>query len=415
MAVVFSGLDIERIFTVTHRKTSASSPLALAGPVLISLFAVALASGCAPQAAPAPQAPQVSVAQVLQRDVSDWDEFTGRTEAIESVDVRPRVSGYIERVAFEEGSTVRKGDLLFVIDPRPYRAELDKAEAELVRAQANAELARNEVARGDRLLNARAISQEEYDQRVNAGRESNANVSAAKAAVETARLNLGYTRVTSPIVGRVSKAEVTLGNLVSGGTANSTLLTSVVSVDPIYVAFEGDERVYLKYANLGQLRELRGANNVRNTVRVGLADETDFPHEGELVFLDNQLNPATGTIRARALLDNHDGRLTPGLFARVKLIGNEVISAVVIDDRAVGTDQDQKFVYVVGPNNVVDYRAVKLGRLYEGLRIVEEGLEPGERIVVNGLQRVRPGVAIAPELVSMDRSKPLDTRVAKVP
>jgi RND family efflux transporter MFP subunit len=400
---------------VTHRKTSASSPLALAGPVLISLFAVALASGCAPQAAPAPQAPQVSVAQVLQRDVSDWDEFTGRTEAIESVDVRPRVSGYIERVAFEEGSTVRKGDLLFVIDPRPYRAELDKAEAELVRAQANAELARNEVARGDRLLNARAISQEEYDQRVNAGRESNANVSAAKAAVETARLNLGYTRVTSPIVGRVSKAEVTLGNLVSGGTANSTLLTSVVSVDPIYVAFEGDERVYLKYANLGQLRELRGANNVRNTVRVGLANETDFPHEGELVFLDNQLNPATGTIRARALLDNHDGRLTPGLFARVKLIGSEVISAVVIDDRAVGTDQDQKFVYVVGPNNVVDYRAVKLGRLYEGLRIVEEGLEPGERIVVNGLQRVRPGVAIAPELVSMDRSKPLDTRVAKVP
>jgi RND family efflux transporter MFP subunit len=415
MAVVFSGLAIERIFTVTHRKTSASSRLVLAGPVLISLFAVALASGCAPQAAPAPQAPQVSVAQVLQRDVSDWDEFTGRTEAIESVDVRPRVSGYIERVAFEEGSTVKKGDLLFVIDPRPYRAELDKAEAELVRAQANAELARNEVARGDRLLNARAISQEEYDQRVNAGRESNANVSAAKAAVETARLNLGYTRVTSPIVGRVSKAEVTLGNLVSGGTANSTLLTSVVSVDPIYVAFEGDERVYLKYANLGQLRELRGANNVRNTVRVGLANETDFPHEGELVFLDNQLNPATGTIRARALLDNHDGRLTPGLFARVKLIGSEVISAVVIDDRAVGTDQDQKFVYVVGPNNVVDYRAVKLGRLYEGLRIVEEGLEPGERIVVNGLQRVRPGVTIAPELVSMDRSKPLDTRVAKAP
>jgi RND family efflux transporter MFP subunit len=205
---------------------------------------------------------------------------------------------------------------------------------------------------------------------------------------------------------------VTLGNLVSGGTANSTLLTSVVSVDPIYVAFEGDERVYLKYANLGQLRELRGANNVRNTVRVGLANETDFPHEGELVFLDNQLNPATGTIRARALLDNHDGRLTPGLFARVKLIGNEVRTAIVIDDRAVGTDQNQKFVYVVGKNNVVDYRAVKLGRLVEGLRIVEEGLTPGERIVVNGLQRVRPGVAIAPELVSMDRNQP-ETRVAK--
>ena len=395
---------------VTHRKTFASSRAAGAASLLA--LSVVLASGCAPQAAPAPQAPQVSVAEVLQRDVSDWDEFTGRTEAIESVEVRPRVSGYIERVAFAEGSIVRKGDLLFVIDPRPYRAELDKAEAELVRAQANAELARNEVARGDRLLSARAISREEYDQRVNAGRESDANVRAAQAAVETARLNLGYTRVTTPIDGRVSKAEVTLGNLVSGGTANATLLTSVVSVDPIYVAFEGDERVYLKYASLGQLRELQGANNVRNTVRVGLANETDFPHEGELVFLDNQLNPATGTIRARALLDNHDGRLTPGLFARVKLIGSEVVSAVVIDDRAVGTDQDQKFVYVVGKNNVVDYRAVKLGRVFEGLRIVEEGLEPGERIVVNGLQRVRPGVTIAPELVSMDRNQPA-TRVAK--
>lgn len=395
---------------MTHRKTAALFPAA-SGAAILALL-VALVSACAPQAAPAPQPPQVSVAEVLQRDVSDWDEFTGRTEAIQSVEVRPRVSGYIERVAFAEGSTVQKGDLLFVIDPRPYRAELDKAEAELVRAQANAELARNEVARGDRLLSARAISQEEYDQRVNAGRESDANVRAAKAAVETARLNLGYTSITSPIDGRVSKAEVTLGNLVSGGTANSTLLTSVVSVDPIYVAFEGDERVYLKYANLGQLRELRGANNVRNTVRVGLANETDFPHEGELVFLDNQLNPATGTIRARALLDNHDGRLTPGLFARVKLIGNEVRTAIVIDDRAVGTDQNQKFVYVVGKNNVVDYRAVKLGRLVEGLRIVEEGLTPGERIVVNGLQRVRPGVAIAPELVSMDRNQP-ETRVAK--
>ncbi|HSD74653.1 MAG TPA: efflux RND transporter periplasmic adaptor subunit [Steroidobacteraceae bacterium] len=399
---------------MTHRKTSMTLRPALAAPVLISLLSV-LVSACAPQAAPAPPAPQVSVAEVLQRDVSDWDEFTGRTEAIESVEVRPRVSGYIERVAFTEGSTIKKGDLLFVIDPRPYRAELDKAEAELVGAQASAELARNEVARGNRLLAARAISQEEYDQRINAGRESDASVRAAKAALETAQLNLSFTRVISPIDGRVSKAEVTVGNLVSGGTANSTLLTSVVSIDPIYVAFEGDERVYLKYANLGQLGELRGSSAERNQVQVALANEADFSHDGELVFLDNQLNPATGTIRARALLDNHDGRLTPGLFARVKLVGSEVRRAVVIDDRAVGTDQDQKFVYVVGTNNVVDYRAVKLGRLFEGLRIVEQGLEPGERIVVNGLQRVRPGVTIAPELVSMDRSKPESTRVAKVP
>ena len=398
---------------MTHRKTSILPRAAFAAPVLI-LLSIALVSGCAPQAAPAPQAPQVSVAEVIRRDVSDWDEFTGRLEAIESVEIRPRVSGYIERVAFVEGSIVKNGDLLFVIDPRPYRAELDKAEAELVRARASAELARNEVARGDRLLSARAVSQEEYDQRVNAGRESDASVRAAEAAVQTARLNLGYTRVTSPIDGRVSKAEITPGNLVNGGAASSTLLTTVVSIDPIYVAFEGDEQVYLKYSKLGQLGELRGSTEVRNSVRVALANETDFPRDGELVFLDNQLNPATGTIRARALLDNHDGRLTPGLFARVRLIGAEGYPAVVIDDRAVGTDQSQKFVYVVGENNVVDYRAVKLGRVFDGLRIVEEGLTPGERIVVNGLQRVRPGVTVAPELVSMDRSKVQpETRVAK--
>jgi len=397
---------------VTHRMTSTWQHLTPAGLFLLLAVFILVASGCAPQAAPAPQAPQVSVAEAVQREVSDWDEFTGRIEAIESVEIRPRVSGYIERVAFLEGGTIRKGDLLFVIDPRPYRAELDKAEAELVRARASAELARNEVARGDRLLRAHAVSQEEYDQRVNAGRESEADVRAAEAAVETARLNLGFTRITSPIDGRAGKAEVTLGNLVTGGSASSTLLTTVVSIDPIYVAFEGDEGVYLKYAQLGQLRELRGSSSTRNTVRVALANETDFPHQGELVFLDNQLNPATGTIRARALLDNHARQLTPGLFARVRLIGSENRPAVVIDDRAVGTDQSQKFVYVVGENNVVDYRVVKLGRLFDGLRIVEEGLIPGERIVVNGLQRVRPGVTIAPQLVSMARREH-ETRVAQ--
>jgi len=397
---------------VTHRMTSTWQHLTPAGLFLLLAVFILVASGCAPQAAPAPQAPQVSVAEAVQREVSDWDEFTGRIEAIESVEIRPRVSGYIERVAFLEGGTIRKGDLLFVIDPRPYRAELDKAEAELVRARASAELARNEVARGDRLLRAHAVSQEEYDQRVNAGRESEADVRAAEAAVETARLNLGFTRITSPIDGRAGKAEVTLGNLVTGGSASSTLLTTVVSIDPIYVAFEGDEGVYLKYAQLGQLRELRGSSSTRNTVRVALANETDFPHQGELVFLDNQLNPATGTIRARALLDNHARQLTPGLFARVRLIGSENRPAVVIDDRAVGTDQSQKFVYVVGEHNVVDYRVVKLGRLFDGLRIVEEGLIPGERIVVNGLQRVRPGVTIAPQLVSMARREH-ETRVAQ--
>ncbi|HEY0938873.1 MAG TPA: efflux RND transporter periplasmic adaptor subunit [Steroidobacter sp.] len=373
-------------------------------PALAAAVLTLLLQGCKSEAqteAAAPL-PQVSVAAALERDVQEWDEFTGRLEAVESVEVRPRVTGYIESVNFSEGSVVKKGDLLFVIDPRPYRAELDRAQAELARAVARAELSSSDVERSEKLLDVKAVSREEYDQRLNAQREANANVEAARAAVAAAKLNLEFTRVTAPISGRVSRAIVTAGNLVTGGSTQATLLTTVVSIDPIYVTFEGDEQVYLKYTELARRGDRPSSRDAANPVLMALANEEGFPHQGVMTFVDNQVDPRTGTIRARAAFDNKDGYLTPGLFARVKLLGHNSHPAVLVDDRAIGTDQSQKFVYVVDSDNKVSYRTVKVGRLTDGLRIVQEGLEPGENVIVNGLQRVRPGVVVAPEKVAMD-------------
>ena len=370
----------------------------------LSIATLIALGGCRSDAtnAPATAAPQVSVAAALEREVTEWDEFTGRLEAVESVEVRPRVTGYIESVNFQEGAVVVKGDLLFVIDPRPYRAELAKAEAELARANARAELTDSDVKRSEKLLAIKAVSQEEYDQRVNASREALANVAAARAAIDAAKLDLEFTRVTAPISGRVSRAVVTAGNLVTGGSNAATLLTTVVSTDPIYVAFEGDEQVYLKYTELARRGVRASSRDAANPVLMALANEQGYPHRGEMVFVDNQIDPRTGTIRARASFSNADGYLTPGLFARVKLLGQNSYRAVLVDDRAIGTDQNQKFVYVVDAENKVSYRSVKVGRLDDGLRIVLEGLAPGENVVVNGLQRVQPGAVVAPERVAMD-------------
>jgi RND family efflux transporter MFP subunit len=388
----------------TRDRQSTSRWVTVVLPALAAAVLTLLLQGCKSQAETqsAPPAPQVTVAAALERNVQQWDEFTGRLEAVESVEVRPRVTGYIESVNFTEGSIVKKGDLLFVIDPRPYRAELEKAEAELARAVAAAELATSDVKRSEKLLDVRAVSREEYDQRINAERESQASVAAARAAVTTAKLNLEFTRVTSPIAGRVSRAIVTSGNLVTGGSTQATLLTTVVSIDPIYVTFEGDEQVYLKYTELARRGDRPSSRDAANPVLMELANEEGFPHKGAMTFVDNQVDPRTGTIRARASFDNKDGYLTPGLFARVKLLGHSSRPTVLVDDRAVGTDQSQKFVYVVDSDNKVSYRSVKVGRLSDGLRIVEEGLQAGENVMVNGLQRVRPGVVVAPEKVAMD-------------
>src|ERR1700722_18203971 len=353
------------------------------------------------EAGQAPPPPQVSVATVLEKRVKDWDEFTGRLQAVESVEIRPRVSGYIDKVAFTEGGLVKSGDLLFVIDPRPYQAEYDRAAADLKRYKTALELARIESVRVQRLRESGAVSQEELDERTSTVAQAEANVAGAQATLESAQLNLGFTRVTSPITGRVSRAEVTRGNLVTGGINGGTLLSSVVSLDPIYLYFDGDEQAYLRYTQMARAGQRTSSRDAPNPVQVGLANEEGFPHQGSVDFVDNQLNPQTGTIRARAVLENKEGEFTPGLFARVQLLGGGEYSAILIDDRAVNTDQSQKYVLLLGANNQIEYRKVKLGRVIDGMRVVREGLKAGDVIVVNGAQRVHPGITVTPQRVNM--------------
>ena len=351
----------------------------------------------------APPPPPVSVAVVIQKQVNEWDEFTGRLEAIDKVEIRPRVSGYIDRIAFREGSEVNKGDLLFEIDARPFQTELNRVEAELARAKSQHELAQSQLRRAEQLLQQNFISQQAYDDRTSAGREAAANMKAAEAAVANARLNLEYTKVRAPVAGRVSRAEVTVGNLVTGlGGPNATLLTTLVSIDPIYAYFEGDEQVYLKYGDLARTNARPSSRTTRNPIYLGLANEEGHPHKGYVDFVDNQLNPQTGTIRARAVFDNKDRVFTPGLFARLKLIGSGTYNAILINDRAIGTDQSKKFVLVVGADNKAMYREVKLGPVVDNLRVVKQGLKAGEVVVVNGIQRVRPGEPVTPQKVPMD-------------
>ncbi len=361
---------------------------------------ISLVAGCGKSggAGQAPPPPQVSVAQVLEKRVKDWDEFTGRMQAVETVEIRPRVSGYIDKVAFTEGSLVKRGTLLFVIDPRPYQAEYNRAAAELKRFTTALDLGRTELVRVQRLKESGAVSEEELDERKSAVAQSQANVSGSQAALEAAALNLSFTKVSSPIDGRVSRAEVTRGNLVTGGNNGGTLLSSVVSMDPIYIYFDADEQSYLRYS--------QNSHESGKPVQVGLANEEGFPHPGTLDFVDNQLNPQTGTIRARAVLQNKDGQFTPGLFARVQLLGSAEYSAILIDDRAVSTDQSQKYVLVLGANNQIEYRKVKLGRVLDGLRVVREGLKAGDVIVVNGAQRVHPGITVTAQKVSMGMASP---------
>ncbi|PLP86040.1 efflux transporter periplasmic adaptor subunit [Pseudomonas sp. FFUP_PS_473] len=363
-------------------------------PLRYPLAALALlvmsACGRTPEAVQAPSAPTVSVAKVLEQPVNEWDEFTGRLEAPETVEVRPRVSGQIDQVAFTEGAQVKKGDLLFQIDPRPFQAEVRRLEAQLQQARATATRSANEAERGERLRSSNAISAELAESRTSAAAEARAGVAAIQAQLDLARLNLSFTRVTAPISGRVSRAQYTAGNIVS---ADVTPLTSVVSTDKVYAYFDADERVYLKYSQLAR----DGQRGQSTPVYLGLSNEQGNPHLGQMNFVDNQVNPKTGTIRGRAVFDNRDGQFTPGLYARLKLVGSATYSAVLINDEAVGTDLGKKFVLVMDKDNKADYRAVELGPKLEGLRIVRSGLTKDERIVVKGLQRVRPGSPVTPQ------------------
>ena len=372
------------------------------GAGLGTALTVALALGCGSAPPPPPPPPAVTVAAVPTREITEWDEVSGRFEAVDAVEIRPRVSGYLRRVDFAEGKEVRKGEVLFEIDPRPYQADLARAEAALDQARSGAALAVRDVERARRLVEVKAISQEEFDGRVSASAQGAASVRAAEAMVTTARLNLEWTQVRSPIAGRVGRALVTEGNLVQAGPPAATLLTTVVSLDPIYVYFETDEPTYLRYGALARAGSRPSSRDARSPIAMGLANEDgEFPHHGYIDFVDNQLNPQTGTIRTRAVFSNKERLFTPGLFARLKLAGSGRHPATLVLDRAVGTDQDKKFVLVVKPDSTVDYRPVQVGRLVDGFRIVLSGLLPGERIVINGLQRVRPGMRINPTLAAM--------------
>ena len=370
--------------------------------VLLGGLALTMAAlGCGGDPPPPPPPPAVTVAPVIEREVADWDEFTGRLEAVQTVELRPRVSGYIQRIAFTEGALVRKGQILFEIDPRPYQAALEQAQAELERARSAAELAARDVDRAQRLVQVQAISREEMDSRRSSQAEDEASVRAAEAALAAAKLNLEWTHVRSPIAGRVSRAEVTPGNLVQGGPPTATLLTTVVSLDPTYLYFDADEQTFLRYAG----RASNSGTNWRKTklpVYLGLANETGFPHEGRLDFVDNQIDPQTGTIRARAVFSDSSHLLTPGLFARVRLVGDHKRMVPLVRDAAIGTDQDRKFVLVLGPGDTLAYRPVVPGRLLDdGLRVITSGVKPGERVVVNGLMRVRPGIKVSPSDTTM--------------
>lgn len=329
----------------------------------------------------APPAVEVDVAPVLSMSITDWQSYSGRLEAIDRVDVRPLVPGTIVAVHFEDGALVKKGDRLFTIDPRPYVAEVDRASAQLAAARAQETYTATDAARADRLLADNAIAKRDYDEKQDASHTAAANVKAAEAALEVAKVNLGYTEIVAPVSGRVSRAELTLGNVVSSG-ATAPVLTTLVSVSPMYASFDVDEQTYLQYLNHDA--------NATVPVSLGLANEDGYSRHGTIFSVDNHLDTASGTIRVRAKFDNADGSLVPGLYARISVGGGKPHPAILVDDSAISTDQAKKFVLVVDAANRVHYREVTLGNMQEGLRVITSGLHPGERIVVNGIQRVRP-------------------------
>jgi len=341
--------------------------------------------------------PEVSVAPVLVRPVQQWETFNGRIEAVQSVEVRPRVSGTVERVAFTDGQEVKRGDLLFVIDPRPYRAAFEGAQAQLERANAAAQLAQIQARRAKAMIANNAISREEFDNRMSDQRQSRAEVRAAMAALANARLNLDFTEVRAPIAGRASRALLTSGNLVQ---ADRDLLTTLVSQDPVHVYFQPDEQSYLRYLELTRSGERTGSGH---TVRLGLVNEPGFPHQGRLDFINNRVDPATGTIRARAVMPNPDRRFTPGMYARVQLEGGILPAAILIDERAVLTDQDRMYVYTLGPDQKAVRKDVQLGTSVGRLRVVRSGLTQGDEVVVDGVQKIfTPSMAVHPVRVAME-------------
>ena len=379
--------------TLRHRYTVTAAVFAvIAIAVAGTLSAIGVDSTA--NAQQAPQAAGVDVAEVVSKQITDWQQYSGRLEAVDRVEIRPLVSGTLTAVHFKDGAMVKKGDVLFTIDPRPYAAEVARAQAQLAGAEARAAYTASDVARGQRLLGDNAIAKRDYEEKQNASREAAANVQAAQAALRSAKLNLEYTQIVAPVSGRMSRAEVTVGNIVSVGSATPSLST-LVSMSKIYASFDVDEQSFLKYVNPAR------AKGTSVAVFLGLANEDAYSREGKVGSIDNRVDTSSGTIRVRAVFDNADGQLLPGLYARIRLGGGAPRDALLIDEKALGTDQDKRFVLVLDKDNHATYREVRVGANQDGLRVIESGLKSGERIVVNGLQRVRPGDTVAPNLVPM--------------
>jgi membrane fusion protein, multidrug efflux system len=393
---------------LVFRKNSLPVVLGLTAVVTFLLLSGVGNSRAKPQPAASAALPQVTVAEVIHRPLREWQEFSGRLQAVNTVEIRPRVSGYVDRVAFTDGARVKKGQLLFQIDPRPFQAEVERLMAERTRSVSDLELAKANRARAERLISAHAISREEYERQVAAEASAQGALGSIDASLQEARLNREFTEVRAPIDGHVSRAIITAGNLVT----SASLLTTLVSDDPVYVYFDADEQTYLRYA---KARHDRVRADGDSDVYVGLVDEDGYPHPGQLDFIDNQVDATTGTIRARAALANPDGRYTPGLFARVRLIGGEDHDAVLIEDRAVGTDLSKKFVLTLTKDNRIEYRLVELGPEINGLRVVTQGLAPSDLIVVNGLQHVRPGQSVVATRAAMSDAAGGLTQVAAQP
>lgn len=385
--------QLNSLFPISGRQNAIGFGARLSAIALMAMLLAGCDNSVAQNAAPPP--PAVSAAEVVIKPISQWDAFNGRIEAVQSVQLRPRVSGYIDKVNYTEGDEVKKGQVLFTIDDRTYRAAREQAQAELVRARNQAALARSESSRTEKLIGSQAISTEVWEQRRSSAAQAQSNVLAAQAQFDIAQLNLDFTRVIAPIDGRASRAMITAGNLVTTGDSAS-VLTTLVSLDKVYVYFDVDEATFLRYQSDGR-------RTAKLPVKVGLVGENGYPHQGVVDFTDNQLNAGTGTIRMRALLENAERRFTPGLFARVQMPGSAVFNAMLIDDKSVMTDQDRKFVYIVDKDGKAQRRDIEVGREADGLRIVRKGLSAGDRVIVDGMQKVfMPGMPVAAKTVAIN-------------
>lgn len=379
------------------------------------------AAGCdqssqsqAKDAQPRAEPPMVTVSKPIAREIVEWDEYTGRFDSVQTVEIRARVSGYLDEVHFTDGQNVARGDLLFVIDPRPFERTLEQAQAELLLAKTKVQNLTLDVVRGRPLVERRIISEKTFDDRENLVREAQASEKVAEAKVRSAELDLSFARITSPIAGRISRNMISVGNWVSaGGIANAALLTTIVSQDPIYIYFDVSERNYLKYRRQSEKGGSAGTANLGTVVEVELQGEQGYPHKGKLDFLDNRLDRGTGTLRARAVLSNESGLFSPGMFARVRVTGSERYVAVLLPDEAVGTDQTNKYVYAVGDDGTVVRRNVTLGPLADGLRVVRDGLGREEWVVTKGTQRARPGEKVTPRRVVIADAPPSGNAASK--